>query len=52
VKVLNREVLNQPLIQINISDIPSGIYFLKVILPESEEPFKVEKIIKIQTNPL
>ncbi len=51
-KILNQEVSNQPLIQINMSDFPCGIYFLKVFLSYSEQPIKVEKIVKTQTNPL
>ena len=46
VKVLNRTVASQPLLQVNISDIPSGAYFLKVFLSKNEQPFKIEKIIK------
>ena len=46
VKVLNRTVASQPLLQVNISDIPSGAYFLKVFLSKNEQPFRVEKIIK------
>ena len=33
VKVLNKVVVYQPVMQVNISDIPSGIYFLKVLIP-------------------
>jgi hypothetical protein len=51
-KVLAREVANQPLIQINICEIPCGVYFLKVFLADSHELIKVEKIVKTQTNPL
>jgi hypothetical protein len=46
VKVLNRTVASQPLLQVNISDIPSGAYFLKVFLSKNDQPFRVEKIIK------
>jgi hypothetical protein len=46
VKVLNRTVVSQPVLQVNISDIPSGAYFLKVFLTQKELPFRVEKIIK------
>jgi hypothetical protein len=46
VKVLNRTVVSQPVLQVNISDIPSGAYFLKVFLAQKELPFRVEKIIK------
>ena len=33
VKVLNKVAVYQPVMQVNVSDIPSGIYFLKVIVP-------------------
>jgi hypothetical protein len=46
VKVLNKTVVSQPVLQVNISDIPSGAYFLKVFLSKNEQPFRVEKIIK------
>jgi hypothetical protein len=47
VKVLNKAVVYQPVMQVNVSDIPSGIYFLKVFQPSSKDQlFKVEKIIK------
>jgi len=51
-KILNQEVSNQPLIQLDISGFPCGIYFLKVSLSNNDRPIKVEKIVKIQTNPL
>jgi hypothetical protein len=46
VKVLNRTVVSQPLIQVNIRDIPSGAYFLKVLSSQKELPVRIEKIIK------
>jgi hypothetical protein len=47
VKVLNKVVVYQPVMQVDVSDIPSGIYFLKVFQPSSKDQlFKVEKIIK------
>jgi hypothetical protein len=46
-QILNKVVVNQPILQINISDIPCGIYYLKVFLPDIDQPFKVEKITKI-----
>ena len=46
VKVLNKIAANQPVVQVNISDIPSGIYILKVVFPRKDQLFKVEKIIK------
>ncbi len=46
VKVLNKVAVNQPVMQVNISDIPSGIYLLKVLVPSNNQLFGVEKIIK------
>jgi hypothetical protein len=46
VRILNKKVVNQPVLQVNISDFPSGVYFLKVLLPQKDQLFKVEKIIK------
>ena len=46
VKVLNKLAVNQHVMQVNISDIPSGIYLLKVLLPNNNQLFGVEKIIK------
>jgi len=51
-KILNQEVTNQSLMQVNISDFPCGIYFLKVFLSNNDQLIKVEKIVKTQTNPL
>jgi len=51
-KILNQEVSNQPLIQVDISDFPCGVYFLKIFLADEDRPVKIEKIVKIQTNPL
>jgi hypothetical protein len=47
VKVLNKVAAYQSVLQVNISDIPSGIYYLKVFQPSSmDQLFGVEKIIK------
>lgn len=47
VKVLNTLMAYQPVLQVNVSDIPSGIYYLKVFQPSSKnQQFRVEKIIK------
>jgi len=47
VKVLNSIVPYQPVLQVNVSDIPSGIYYLKVFQPSARnQQFRVEKIIK------
>jgi hypothetical protein len=50
VKILNQEVVNQSFLQVNISDFPCGIFFLKVFLPDNTQPFQVEKIVKINNN--
>jgi hypothetical protein len=47
IQILNKVVEYQPVLQVNISDIPCGIYFLKVFLPDNNQLFKVEKITKI-----
>jgi len=47
VKVLNMTTGYQPVLQVNVSDIPSGIYYLNVFLSASRDQlFKVEKIVK------
>jgi hypothetical protein len=47
VKVLTQITTYQPVLQLNISDFPTGIYYLKVFQPSSKvQPLKVEKIIK------
>jgi hypothetical protein len=46
VKVLNKVAVYQSVIQVIVSDIPSGIYFLKVLVPGNNQLFGVEKIIK------
>jgi hypothetical protein len=45
-KVLNKIVTDQPVLQVNIKDIPSGVYFLKLSMPSQDQLFKIEKIIK------
>lgn len=45
-KVLSNIVIDQPVLQVNIKDIPSGIYYLKLSVPDQEKLFKIEKIIK------
>jgi hypothetical protein len=47
VKILNQVIYNQPFLQVNISDIPCGFYYLKIFLPGNGQPFIVEKITKI-----
>ena len=47
VKVFNNVTVYQPVLQVNVCDIPTGIYYLKVFQPSSpNQLFKVEKIIK------
>ena len=47
VKVHNNVTIYQPILQLNVSDIPSGIYFLKVFQSSSKNQlFGIEKIIK------
>ena len=47
VKILDKITVSQPVIQINISNLSSGIYLLKVILFSSKgQPFTVEKVVK------
>ena len=52
IKVLNQVVANQSVLQVNIQDIPCGIYYLKAFFSNNDRPFKVEKIIKTQSKPL
>ena len=46
VKVLHKMTVYQPVIRVDIQDIPSGAYFLKVLSSNSGQHYKVEKIIK------
>ena len=47
VKVLNMTTGYQPVLEVNVSEIPSGIYYLKILMPASRDQlFKVEKIVK------
>jgi hypothetical protein len=46
VKVLSKLAVNKPVLQVNIHDIPSGIYFLKVLSLSKNQLFGIEKIIK------
>jgi hypothetical protein len=46
VKILNKTTIYQPVLQVNVSDFSSGIYYLKVLSPNKDQLFKVEKIIK------
>jgi hypothetical protein len=46
VKVLNKTTGYQPILQVNVRDIPSGFYLLKVFLPGSNQIIGVGKIIK------
>jgi hypothetical protein len=49
--VLNQVVAVQPILEVNISDIPSGVYFLKVFLLSNDQTFRTVKIVKTQTKP-
>jgi len=47
VKVISKLTVYQPILQVDVGDIPSGIYYLKIFQPSSpNQLFKVEKIIK------
>jgi hypothetical protein len=47
VRVLDKTVTYQPVMQVNVSDIPSGIYLLKVFQPALKNQLpRIEKIIK------
>lgn len=46
VKILDNKVSHQPVIQVNVSDLPPGAYLLKVLSPSSDIPFKTQKIFK------
>jgi hypothetical protein len=52
IKILDQEFTNQSFLRVNISDIPCGIYFLKIFLQNQDHPLKVDKIVKVQNNPL
>jgi hypothetical protein len=45
-KVLNRITSYQPVLQVNVSDIPLGVYLLRISVLSKDQPIKVEKIIK------
>ena len=47
IKVLNKTTNYQPLVQLNVRDIPSGIYYLKIFQPSSRHQlFNIQKVIK------
>ena len=46
IKVLNKTIGYQPVIRVNIQDIPSGAYFLRLLSSSKDQHYKVEKIIK------
>jgi hypothetical protein len=50
VEIMNREVACQPIVQLDIRDVPCGIYFLKVFSANQHLSFKAEKIVKSTTN--
>jgi hypothetical protein len=50
VEIMNRQVSCQPIVQLDISDVPCGIYYLKVFSANQHLFFKTEKIIKSKTS--
>lgn len=48
--LFNHEVRCLPQVQVNFGNAPNGIYFIKVFIPGKDQPIKVQKIIKSQTN--
>jgi hypothetical protein len=46
IKVLDKVASYQPVIQVSLNDIPSGIYCLKAFQKSKDQIFKIEKIIK------
>jgi hypothetical protein len=46
VKVLDKVTSYQPVIQVSLNDIPSGIYYLKAFQKSKDQIFKIEKVIK------
>jgi hypothetical protein len=46
--VINKMVVNEPLMQLDIKDLAEGSYYLKVTQCNDEKLFKTEKIIKIK----
>ena len=48
IKILADPVVFQPVLQVNVHDIPSGVYYLKVSRPSAKDQLiKIEKIIKL-----
>ncbi|HAQ18091.1 MAG TPA: hypothetical protein DCR40_02530 [Prolixibacteraceae bacterium] len=46
-KIIDRIIINQPVLQVNMSKFSSGLYYLKVFVPGNKQPVKIEKIVKI-----
>jgi len=46
VKVLTKPTVYQPVLKVNVSDLPSGLYLLEVLFPGKTQLFGVQKIIK------
>jgi len=46
IKVLSKPTVYQPVLKVNVSDLPSGVYLLEVLLPGKPQLFGVQKIIK------
>lgn len=46
--MMRQVVVNAPLMQISITDLDEGAYYLKVTQPNPDQLFRIEKIIKIK----
>jgi hypothetical protein len=46
IKVLSKPTVYQPILKVNVSDLPSGLYLLEVLSPSKTQLFGVQKIIK------
>ena len=44
--IFSRHIINNPILEINMSYFPSGLYFLKIISPNNKPPV-IKKIIKL-----
>jgi len=46
--VINKTVVNEPLIQLDIKDLAEGAFYLKITQLYNDKLFRIEKIIKIK----
>ena len=46
--VINKTVVNEPLIQLDIKDLAEGAYYLKITQLKNDQLFRTENIIKIK----